>query len=155
VSFLSPDEHIRFSAKYTVDPASGCWLWTGYITAAGYGTFPLRRKSARAHRVAVLQSGREIPAGMEVDHLCRVRHCVNPGHLAVVTHATNIESRVAPSNTKLSAEKVREIHRLCAAGTPKTQIAERFGVSDRAVRMALKGITWKSVNATPEGGQNE
>jgi len=42
-----------------------------------------------AHRVSVILSGRDIPKGMHVDHLCRVRACVNPNHLEVVTPRTN------------------------------------------------------------------
>jgi len=44
----------------------------------------------RAHRIALELSGIRIPAGMVVDHKCRVRHCVNPDHLYVGTHKNNV-----------------------------------------------------------------
>lgn len=70
---------------------SGCWLWTGSLDPSGYGKTsagPLRNISM--HRLSYMAwSGEPIPAGLELDHLCRVRHCVNPAHLEPVTKAVN------------------------------------------------------------------
>lgn len=63
-----------------------CVLWTGHITASGYGRFGPRP----AHCVLWLQARGPIPAGMQLDHLCGVRSCVNLDHLEVVTHAENM-----------------------------------------------------------------
>lgn len=83
-----------FDAK--VDRSGDCHLWTGAkFGRTGYGEFGIGRKRdgtrrpMQAHRLAVLRSGREIPAGMETDHLCRVRQCVNPAHLEVVSPSEN------------------------------------------------------------------
>ena len=65
---------------------NGCWLWTGHIKSNGYGQF---RKNTIAHREALEKLGVKIPAGMEPDHLCRTRHCVNPAHLEVVSPQEN------------------------------------------------------------------
>lgn len=86
----------RFWSK--VDRSGGpdaCWLWTG-APIDGYGTFTVSTGvSRRAHRVAYeLQVG-PIPAGLEIDHLCRVKLCVNVKHLEAVTHAENLR-RAAP-----------------------------------------------------------
>src|SRR5215210_273025 len=63
-----------------------CWLWQLATTPAGYG---LRTdKDGRwtyAHRVAYEVANRKIPAGRQIDHLCRERSCVNPAHLEAVT----------------------------------------------------------------------
>jgi hypothetical protein len=80
-----------------VDP-SECWIWTGSHDMNGYGTFSVKdgqkKRKLRAHRMAwVYSEGQSIPEGMTVDHLCRVRNCVNPGHLEMVTHAENIHRR--------------------------------------------------------------
>lgn len=72
------------------EPMSGCWLWEGANKSTAYGRISYQGRNDYAHRVAVLLSGRTIPPGMEVDHLCRVRCCINPGHLEVVTAAENI-----------------------------------------------------------------
>lgn len=75
----------------------GCWPWTGGKTAGGYGELRTEDGTAYAHRVSVQLSGREIPAGMEPDHLCRNRACVNPAHLEVVTHRANTLRGVSPA----------------------------------------------------------
>lgn len=63
-----------------------CWIWTAFRTDDGYGKFNWRNGQL-AHRY--LFEGR-IPAGHELDHLCRVRHCVNPDHLEPVTRRENV-----------------------------------------------------------------
>lgn len=68
-----------------------CWLWTGYCDQEGYGRHNLSHgRPVLAHRESYRQIEGEIPAGLELDHLCRVRHCVNPEHLEPVTHAENM-----------------------------------------------------------------
>lgn len=87
----------RFLSKIQIpaDP-SGCWLWTGYVRRDGYGTLG----KMRAHRATYIAFRGPIPEGLELDHLCRVRHCVNPDHLEAVTHRVNTMRgiRVAPWN---------------------------------------------------------
>ncbi len=63
-----------------------CWLWTGAIANTGYGIFWTGKNLTQAHRY---QMGL-IPQGMQIDHLCRVRACVNPAHLEIVTQRVNI-----------------------------------------------------------------
>jgi hypothetical protein len=72
----------------------GCWVWTGG-TARGYGQYSIGRRGGRerrlyVHRVVFELYCGTIPAGMEIDHLCRNRSCCNPSHLEVVTHWENL-----------------------------------------------------------------
>lgn len=69
---------------------SGCWIWQGRITSCGYGqmSMPGQRKEY-AHRVAYKAFVGEIPPGHAVDHLCRVKACVNPNHLEAVSYGEN------------------------------------------------------------------
>ena len=82
----------RFWSKVSIAP-TGCWLWAGAIQASnGYGRFGVGRATdgvCFAHRWAYEFFLGPIPAGLEIDHLCRVRACVNPLHLQPVTHAEN------------------------------------------------------------------
>lgn len=66
----------------------GCHLWTAYIMPNGYGRFAYPRGSL-AHRFAYELAVGPIPDGLQIDHLCRVRCCVNPAHLEPVTHNEN------------------------------------------------------------------
>lgn len=67
----------------------GCWLWTAAKTSAGYGE-TWNGSVIYAHRAAYEHWVEEIGVGMTIDHLCRVRHCVNPSHLEAVSQRTNI-----------------------------------------------------------------
>ena len=81
---------------------SGCWLWTASVRPSGYGqiwtrTVEGRRRLLSAHR-AVWEAARgPVPDGLDLDHLCRVRTCVNPDHLEPVTRKTNILRGLAPA----------------------------------------------------------
>lgn len=67
-----------------------CWLWRGSVNWKGYGKFMLVGHWRQAHRVAyVLQHG-QVASDLHVDHLCRVRNCVNPTHLEAVTCSENL-----------------------------------------------------------------
>ena len=72
-----------------VEPTGFCWLWQGYITPEGYGMSWLDGDSRGAHRIAYTDLVGEIPNGMHLDHLCRIRNCVNPDHLEIVTPREN------------------------------------------------------------------
>lgn len=81
----------RFAEKVLLpEPRTGCWMWTGAKTTAGYGTFSPRGKSVYAHRYSYEQFVGPIPRGLELDHLCRNPACVNPDHLEAVTQRTNV-----------------------------------------------------------------
>lgn len=81
----------RFDAKWIPEPNTGCWLWTGCVDEPGYGHFSSRRvdQTSRAHRWAWMLYRGPIPKGFFIDHICRVRSCVNPDHLRVVTPRVN------------------------------------------------------------------
>lgn len=83
----------RFWLK--VEKTEVCWLWTGALNDAGYGRFVERladgrQRNHRAHRWLWERLNGLVPEGLELDHLCRVRHCVNPAHLEPVDHRTNV-----------------------------------------------------------------
>lgn len=80
----------RFQDKYIPDPNSGCWLWTAYCDPKGYGRFRLRGRIVGAHRASYEIFVGPIPDGLYIDHLCRVRSCVNPAHMELVTNQENI-----------------------------------------------------------------
>lgn len=67
-----------------------CWLWISWRDADGYGQFRADGRVRGAHVVSYELAHGPIQPGLEPDHLCRVRHCVNDGHLEPVTHLENM-----------------------------------------------------------------
>lgn len=67
----------RLFARITEAP-DGCWHWDGSRASGGYGEIVWDGRRRRAHRVTYEYFITEIPEGLDLDHLCRVRHCVNP-----------------------------------------------------------------------------
>ena len=92
-----------------VEQPSGCWLWTGALASTGYGVFYADSTAHFAHRWAYEAMVGPIPEGLVVDHLCKNRACVNPGHFDIVPLAVN-------SGRNTHAEKVA-----CTNGHPFTE----------------------------------
>ena len=66
-----------------------CWLWLGYCRDGRYPWMYYEGRSMAAYRVAYILFVGPIPAGLHLDHLCRVASCVNPAHLEPVTQQEN------------------------------------------------------------------
>ncbi len=87
--------------KFVVpEPNSGCWLWIAAGDEDGYGRIWYLRSWVGAHRVSYILHGGLIPSGMELDHICRVRCCVNPSHLEPTTHKVNCARGTAGQKTR-------------------------------------------------------
>jgi hypothetical protein len=95
MNFGDPRLPDRFWSKCTPEPNTGCWLWFGALNEKGYGKFLTgsradgSRRSVRSHRYAYETLIGGIPSGLECDHVCRVRCCVNPAHIEPVTTQIN------------------------------------------------------------------
>jgi hypothetical protein len=90
---MRESESTRFWSH--VDKTGECWLWTAYVSEKGYGQFRRNHILGRgyplikAHRYAWEDLVGPCPPGLEPDHLCYVRRCVNPAHIRWVTHQQN------------------------------------------------------------------
>lgn len=128
----------RFWSK--ADKSGGpdaCWPWMAALNDKGYGHFTLKRFEAngsRAHRISVLLSGRDIPEGMVVDHVCKNRRCVNPSHLRVVTQKENV------TQNSLSYQAINAAKTHCIRGhefTPENTYLRSEGRRCRTCRKIL------------------
>ena len=120
-----------------------CWIWQLATDKDGYGQKKVKGKQAKAHRHFYERKYGPVPAGLEPDHLCRVRPCVNPDHLEPVSVAEN--SRRG-SNAVLTAAEVREIRSLSFSHRgDRTRTAAKFGVNPATICDILKRKTWKDL----------
>lgn len=87
--YESDADRIQKCSRY--DPVFGCWLWNK-PNSIGYGTFTADGKPFLAHRWSYEIHKGAIPSGHEIDHQCRNRSCINPGHLRAVTRKENMEN---------------------------------------------------------------
>ncbi len=88
----------RFWAKVSKGPGLfDCWEWTASRNTKGYGQFGLRGRRLMAHRLSYEWLIGPIGEGLQIDHLCRVRNCVNPAHLEPVTCKENLRRGEGPA----------------------------------------------------------
>lgn len=129
-------------SRFVVDEA-GCHVWSGALSS-GYAIVGTnRRGNFRAARLVYVRDRGPIPPGMQIDHLCRNRACINSAHLELVTNAENTRRG---AKAKLTADDVREIRRRVAAGgCTYRQLAREFGVRSPTISNIANGKRWKEV----------
>ncbi len=131
----------RFWSKVEKTPT--CWLWHG-ARSKGYGQFSVNGKLIRAHRLAYEDTVGPIPAGLTLDHLCRVHACVNPTHLEPVDNRTNVLRGVGPS-----ALNARQTH--CQYGHRFTESNIYWSPKGRLCRICKRDYLrqWRAGNHRP------
>lgn len=123
----------RFWAKVQIGKG-GCWLWTAAINRGGYGVFRAgsrsdgTRRQVTAHRYAYFHLAGDIPEGLVIDHLCRVKHCVNPAHMEPVTTGENTRRGI---NHQSSKTHCINGHPFDAENTQYTSAGRRCGTCNR------------------------
>lgn len=100
---LTDRDEARFFAK--VRQEGDCWVWTAARTGGGYGNFTVRRVNITAHRWCWAFMRGWVPEGLQLDHLCRNRACVNPWHLEPVTLRVNLARGIHAQRSKTSCKR--------------------------------------------------
>jgi hypothetical protein len=144
VRFIHGHNGRKSQADYLVEDRgfkTPCWVWQLGVVPNGYG---MRRgrdgKMVYAHRHSYEQKFGSIPADRQVDHLCRVRTCVNADHLELVTPAENIRRG---AGTKLDEAAVRAIR---ASSDSQAGLARHYRISQGHVSRIKKGLTWRDLD---------
>lgn len=125
----------------------GCWLFTKYKNAKGYGLTNYRGKTVSAHRLMWRLRFGPIPPGKHIRHICDTPACINPDHLLLGSHADNMadrkeRKRYFKAYPKLTPAQVRSI-RLSTDTT--TALARKYAVREATIRMARTGRTWRKI----------
>jgi hypothetical protein len=106
-------EHLRrFNSR--INKGINCWEWTGYLSWNGYGQFKFAGRRAYAHRVSYELEYGEIPARLQIDHLCRNRKCVKPSHLRAVTQRENLLAEGSLAIARMNSLKTTCPRHACA-----------------------------------------
>ena len=146
-------EHVKeFDAQTGPPDAKGCRTWTGYCDEMGCGHFQFRHAGkkfkVRAHRVAFMLVGGELPPGARLRQVCDNPACVEPDHLllGVDPESERTEHRAhgeRNGRAKMSDADVLSL-RKDAAAFVRAQ-ADKYGVDESAIRSALAQKTWTRV----------
>ena len=108
-----------------------CLLWTDYKVEKDYGRFSLKGKPVRAHRWIYKECIGSIPKGLQLDHLCRVRSCVNPLHLEPVSNKENCSRSILhKQTTRINGLKKRKNN--LPEGVTLTANKKRFKAQSRS-----------------------
>lgn len=101
----------RLLSKMSPVPECGCWIWLGSLNNKGYGQISLggrRRGCGLAHRVSYTLLVGDIPEGLTIDHLCRVKSCINPAHMETVpgreNHRRGLPQMIAAAQKRVASK---------------------------------------------------
>jgi len=153
---VTEKRNASFDRKYAVNE-KGCWIWTSYRNAKGYGVFSYAHGSLDrilAHRYSYLRFKGNIPDGLFVLHSCDDPACCNPSCLRVGTKCENNQEMFAKGRAAMGdnapwrtvdSTDVLEIRRLRALGMTTYALADKYGITQQAISKIALGQRWKHI----------
>jgi len=136
---LSPIDYIKEDRGHSTP----CWIWKLSCNMHGYGQTTKRGvgKSSLAHVIFYERKYGVIPDGLELDHLCRVRACVNPDHLEPVARMVNVQRGAQAKLTPSDVLQIRDLYKCMKC----TSIAELYNVSPTCISDVIYGKSWTNI----------
>lgn len=122
-----------------IDLSAPCITGSGEFTRLGYIRLWNGGNRILAHRAAFIKEYGPIPDGLEIDHLCHNRSCVNLLHLQLATHKQNSRRKVNSKLTMQDAEKIRSMR---LTGLSLQKISDSFGVSKQMIWRIVQCKSW-------------
>lgn len=112
----------RIAKHIAPEPNSGCWLWMGCVAPNGYPKVARKHDgggwtTANAHREVYKILVGDIPEGLDLDHKCKVRCCVNPAHVKLATRAENMANAESNRKAMLARTHCKRGHEFNEAST--------------------------------------
>ena len=156
---LSKIDAKRFLDKININSKSECWNWLSTIDKCGYGVFFYRDKEYKryaAHRISyMIYHRKRLKSTTLVLHKCDNTKCVNPNHLKLGSHKSNVRDRVKKQRSAVGSEhgkaKINEIQamEILAYATEKSYsirgLSKLYGISRKAIRDIRDYKTWRHV----------
>lgn len=149
----------RFNENVIPEPNSGCHLWTGYCTRAGYGIMSVGNRRRLATHIALDLVGRPLGTGQLACHRCDNPTCVNPEHLFAGTQSENIRDAIAKNRIKpvkapvgskhhralVTEDQVRIIRAEVASGVTRKSLAAKYDLTKAAMDDIVSRRSWRHV----------
>lgn len=155
----------RFHEKWVLSD-NGCWEWQAATAGLGYGVIriPRTRRQEYAHRMSYLIHHGELDKKEEVCHSCDNPLCVKPSHLFKGSSKDNSQDMKSKSRhlfgelngaSKLTDDKVRQIHKLVEQGVSQGKVARSYGIAQSTVHKILRGQRWERIYLEMKGAGQE
>jgi hypothetical protein len=119
-----------------------CWIWQRAMKVDGYGALKVAGRMHNAHRGVYLLRRGPLPDDLVLDHLCRVRSCVNPDHMEPVPCAVNCQRG---AKARLTPEIVTTLRQRVANGERQTDLAAEYGLSSGGISEIINRRRWAAL----------
>lgn len=145
----------RIMSRRRIDPKTGCWIYTGKLTRAGYAKISVNNVEIYVHRVSAhLWRGFDIRSALDVCHSCDVPSCFNPQHLFSGTAKDNVADAISKGrfirgervgSSKLTEGIVHRIRKDHAVGLRNKDLVVRYKMSAPTISEITLRRTWKHI----------
>lgn len=120
--------------------ATNCVIWNKGVLPNGYGYTHVNNVFYLVHRYFYEEKYGKIQKGMQIDHLCRNKLCVNIGHMEVVTPAENSRRRLTSKLSMRNANKIRSQYK--QGNITQKALASLYGVGQDEISRVINMRRW-------------